>query len=51
MSQCDICPLLLGKIKGDRMKAYILGIMVGIIILNVVYANIVMWESVNKNES
>lgn len=29
------------------MKAYILGI----VILNVVYANIVIWESINKREA
>lgn len=33
------------------MKAYILGIVLGIVILNVVYANMVMWESINKREA
>lgn len=33
------------------MKAYILGIVLGIVILNVVYVNIVIWESINKREA
>lgn len=33
------------------MKAYILGIVLGIVILNVVYVNMVIWESINKREA
>ena len=46
--------IVVGKcisIRGGRMKAYILGIVLGIVILNVVYANIVIWESINKREA
>lgn len=37
--------------RGGGMKAYILGIVLGIVILNFVYANIVIWESINKREA
>ena len=38
-------------VGGGGMKAYILGIVLGIVILNVVYANIVIWESINKRDA
>ncbi len=31
------------------MREYLLGIVLGIIVLNIVYANIVMWEGGRKN--
>ena len=32
-----------------KMREYLLGIVLGIIVLNIVYANIVMWEGGRKN--